>query len=206
MGEELALRGAEVVFADLSWEMVREAPAPRVVGDITALGLRSAAFDLATAGSVLSHVDDPRRALAELVRVTRPGGMVAVTAFPAGDRHPVKEAVSAVLDGFGYVPPAWYERLKRTGEARVGDPVALAALGGAAGLQAVRLRRLAAPLTGLNPWSVVAWRLGMAQVAPFRARLSPPERERLTAAALAAVEGVGLAEPVRLMLLTGEVP
>jgi len=205
MGEELAARGARVVYTDRSYGMVREAPAPRIVCDVRALAIRGASFDLTTASFVLSHVDDPRSALAELARVTRPGGMVVATAFPAGEPHPVKEAVNAVLEGFGYEPPAWYEHLKRTGESRVGSAEALTALGGEAGLQAVRLRELAAPLAGLDPRAVVAWRLGMAQVAPFRARLRPRQLAQLDAEALAAVKGAGLSTPVRMLLLAGDV-
>ena len=91
----------------------------------TALGLRDGCVDLATAGFLLSHVEDPATALAELVRVVRPGGSVLATSYPAGATHPVKQAVDAVLTSFGYEPPPWYQHLKATGETSVGVPGAL---------------------------------------------------------------------------------
>ncbi len=47
-------------------------------GDIMALDLPTAAFDRVRAAQVLQHIADPRRAVAELARVTRPGGRVVV--------------------------------------------------------------------------------------------------------------------------------
>lgn len=207
MGLELAARGARVVYADRSLDMVREAPPPqRLVGDITALGLRSAAFDVTAAGFVLSHVDRPEAALTELARVTRPCGHVLATAFPSGDEHPIKAAVNAVLAGAGYEPPAWYAHLKETGEARVGDPVTLRLLAERAGLRAVRVDTVAATLAGLAPWAVVAWRLGMAPVAPFLAGLPAPQRARLTADAMDAVQRAAGPDDMRLLVLVGEAP
>jgi len=47
-------------------------------GDIMALDLPPAAFDRVRAEQVLQHIADPRCAVAELARVTRPGGRVVV--------------------------------------------------------------------------------------------------------------------------------
>lgn len=49
-----------------------------VVGDVHALDLPDDAFDVVHAHQVLQHVADPARALAEMRRVCRPGGVVAV--------------------------------------------------------------------------------------------------------------------------------
>lgn len=49
-----------------------------VVGDAHALDLAADSFDVVHAHQVLQHVADPVRALAELRRITRPGGIVAV--------------------------------------------------------------------------------------------------------------------------------
>jgi ubiquinone/menaquinone biosynthesis C-methylase UbiE len=48
-----------------------------VTGDVTALDLPDAGFDVVHAHQVLQHVDDPVRALTEMRRVCRPGGLVA---------------------------------------------------------------------------------------------------------------------------------
>lgn len=49
------------------------------VADALDLPFRSASFDRVIAAEVLEHVSDDRRAVAELVRVLRPGGTLAVT-------------------------------------------------------------------------------------------------------------------------------
>ncbi|WP_030484378.1 class I SAM-dependent methyltransferase [Nocardioides aequoreus] len=48
------------------------------VEDVHALSFADASYDVAHAHQVLQHVADPVRALRELSRVTRPGGLVAV--------------------------------------------------------------------------------------------------------------------------------
>jgi SAM-dependent methyltransferase len=49
-----------------------------VVGDVHALEFPDSTFDVVHAHQVLQHVADPVTALAEMARVTRPGGIVAV--------------------------------------------------------------------------------------------------------------------------------
>lgn len=89
------------------------------VGDVRALRLPHDAFDLAWCRLVIGHLDQCRRAYAELGRVTRKGGRVIVTDFhpaahAAGHRrtfrhdgavrevvhhvHPVDEQVTAAAD------------------------------------------------------------------------------------------------------------
>ncbi len=48
-----------------------------VVGDVQALDLADDRFDVVHTHQVLQHVDDPVRALREMARVCRPGGVVA---------------------------------------------------------------------------------------------------------------------------------
>jgi SAM-dependent methyltransferase len=47
-------------------------------GDSHSLGLPDAAFDAVVAHTLLSHVEDQRAVLEEMVRVVRPGGMVGI--------------------------------------------------------------------------------------------------------------------------------
>ena len=111
---QLRRRYVNVVELDISETMLRHDRAERpmaVVGDVTALPLCDGCADLTVAGFVLSHLDDAGRGLSELVRVTKPGGTVLATAFPAGSgapSHPVKwpwMTYSAVrLSGTGLVP------------------------------------------------------------------------------------------------------
>jgi SAM-dependent methyltransferase len=205
MGEELVARGARVVSADLQLAMVRDAPGPRLVCDVTSLALADRCTELATAGFVLSHVDRPDVALRELARITRAGGMIMATAFPAGDRHPVKHAVDVALADVGYQVPGWYQRLKGVGEQRVGDPAALVALARAAGLRPVAIWHLDVPLADLGPEVIVAWRLGMPAVSAFVARLPVRDRDELTALARGALSRTVLSEPVRMLVLAAAV-
>lgn len=74
-------------------------------GDCRALPFPDALFDAAVAATTLSHVPDPRRALAEMVRVTRPGGHVGafdvdgdLTLFAHPDRELTRRIVAAYSD------------------------------------------------------------------------------------------------------------
>ena len=78
---------ASVVGVEFAWPQlerarrgVRDAGPPRhfAQGDGHHLPLRGAVFDLAYARYVLEHVHDPSAVLAEMARVVRPGGVVAV--------------------------------------------------------------------------------------------------------------------------------
>jgi SAM-dependent methyltransferase len=55
------------------------APARAVAGDATAMPFSNEAFDRVIAAEVLEHVQADQRALAEIARVLRPGGLLAVT-------------------------------------------------------------------------------------------------------------------------------
>lgn len=93
---EILRRGAEAVAVDLNvddLEQVEEmvgamavvgeiaAPAARVtqVADALALPFPDGHFDRVIAAEILEHVPDDRAAIAEIVRVVVPGGLVAVT-------------------------------------------------------------------------------------------------------------------------------
>jgi SAM-dependent methyltransferase len=83
----LAERGATVTGADISRVAVDQArrevaafpSATALVADICALPFASASFDLVVSLETIEHSPDPRSALAELVRVTKPGGRLIVS-------------------------------------------------------------------------------------------------------------------------------
>lgn len=80
--------GLQLTLLDASPSMLREArgiKARRVHGSITQLPFTCHAFDFSLASWVLETVEDPAKAVRELARVTRPGGLVGV-AFCA-NRH-----------------------------------------------------------------------------------------------------------------------
>ena len=63
----------------LRWAEREHVRAELVAGDAQALPFADASFDKVLATEVLEHVDDDRRALAELHRVLRPGGLLAIS-------------------------------------------------------------------------------------------------------------------------------
>ncbi len=74
---------ARVVGVDLlRGQLRRNTSTPhRAQGDVTALPIRSSSADLVVCWDVLEHLPDPQRAVAEIARVLRPGGL-AVLALP----------------------------------------------------------------------------------------------------------------------------
>jgi len=82
------VRGVSVVGIDVTEEKIRDARAqtlglPRPVdfrvGDAYALPFEDATFDACRADRVFHHLVDPQKALAEMARVTRAGGRIAVS-------------------------------------------------------------------------------------------------------------------------------
>lgn len=71
-----------------------------LVGDVYALDLPDASFDVAHAHQVLQHLSDPVAALRELARVVRPGGLVAVrdADFASFCWYPANEGLARWLD------------------------------------------------------------------------------------------------------------
>lgn len=68
------------VDADLGELSAREPPGPAtVLGSGLALPVRDGAVDVCYSSNVLEHVADPAALLAEMLRVTRPGGTVFVS-------------------------------------------------------------------------------------------------------------------------------
>ncbi|MDX2377324.1 demethylmenaquinone methyltransferase [Microbacterium sp. LRZ72] len=96
----LVRSGAEVVAADFSPGMIaegrrRHGDVPRlsfVEADATALPFADDEFDAVTMSFGLRNVNEPRTALAELLRVTRPGGRIVVCEFS----HPPSRAFAGV--------------------------------------------------------------------------------------------------------------
>jgi demethylmenaquinone methyltransferase/2-methoxy-6-polyprenyl-1,4-benzoquinol methylase len=86
---------------DISLGMLRAGRAARpdvtlLAGDALALPFRDGVFDAATISFGLRNVHDIAAALAELARVTRPGGRLVVCEFS----HPTNPAFRAVYLGY----------------------------------------------------------------------------------------------------------
>jgi SAM-dependent methyltransferase len=83
LSAKLAALGFEVTSTDASPAAVavlrERAPGDVLQADVTALPFRDEAFDGAVLGEVLEHVEDDRGALAEISRVLRPEGVLALS-------------------------------------------------------------------------------------------------------------------------------
>lgn len=99
--EPLARTGAFVVPCDFALGMARVGKRARpnlafVAGDALRLPFPDASFDAVTISFGLRNVADVRDALAEMLRVTRPGGRIVVCEFS----HPVWRPFRAVYDRY----------------------------------------------------------------------------------------------------------
>ncbi|WES64298.1 demethylmenaquinone methyltransferase [Microbacter sp. GSS18] len=96
----LARSGADVVAADFSQGMIREGrrrhgDVPNlsfVQADATDLPFADGEFDTVTMSFGLRNVNEPKKALAELLRVTKPGGRIVVCEFS----HPPSAAFNGL--------------------------------------------------------------------------------------------------------------
>jgi hypothetical protein len=96
--------------------------------------------------------------------------------------------------------PGWHTELKERGEPRVSDPHAVHAMATEAGLVGVTTDVVHVDAGVLPASQLVAWRLGMAHLAPFVASLSVRHRARLVDEAVRQVHTVA-DQPLRLALL-----
>ena len=142
------------------------------------------AVDAAVAAFSLNHLTDPATGLQEMARVTRPGGSLLASAYAEDDTHPVKAAVEAALTARGWEPEPWYAALKFEAAPRLATVEGCAAVVAATGLEAT-VEPLRVPFPELTADELVAWRLGLAQHAPFVAGLAPADQAAVTADALA---------------------
>ncbi|MEU1133587.1 class I SAM-dependent methyltransferase [Streptomyces sp. NPDC005900] len=103
-------RGAKVTAVDAEPGMVaraaREAPRADVrCAALPHLPFADGEFDAVVGNFVLNHVGRPRAALAELARVTRPGGRVAVTVW-AAPAAPGQALLGRAVQAAGVTRPA----------------------------------------------------------------------------------------------------
>jgi SAM-dependent methyltransferase len=174
---------ASVVAVDaadgvLAYDIERRPPA--VVGDARALPFPESSFDLSIAGFALNHLTDPVRGLREMVRVTRPnGGVLAAVYADDDDDHPVKAAVEAALADRGWAPEPWYAAVRADAMPRLATIDGCRAAAAAAGISG-HVERVRIGFPELTIGDLIAWRFGMAQHAPFVARLSTAERDAVT--------------------------
>jgi SAM-dependent methyltransferase len=202
----LAAGAARVTAVDGAFGMLahdaRRRP-PAAVADLRAAPFARATFDACIAAFSVNHLTDPAAGLREMARVVRPGGVLLVSAYAADDTHPAKAAVEAALAARGWAPEPWQDALRSDAVTRLATLEACAAALHAAGL-AGDVMPVRVPFPHLGVEELVAWRLGMAQHAPFVASLAPGEQRALIRDAVARV-GPEVPTLVRSILILGAV-
>lgn len=135
---------------------IKSGPGVQVVGDALALPFAEASFDVVLCTEMLEHVAEPQRAIDEMQRVLRPGGVLLLTTrflFPIHD---------APHDYFRYTKYGLRHLLRRF------DIVELREETTAVGSLAVLMQRLGmqAETLGWTPFRA-AWLFGARLVHPF---------------------------------------
>lgn len=176
---------------------------PAVAADARALPLAAGSVDVVVAAFSYNHVPEPVLALAEARRVAVPGGVVLASVYASDDDHPVKAAVDAAAIESGWEPPSWLIGMRSSAVPLLATVERATAAATAAGLERATVTHVEVPFPELGPEHLVAWRMGMAQLAPHLA--ARPEVDRAVIAARA-LELLGDAPPlVRRMVVIAAV-
>ena len=185
-GRSIARAGGHPIALDLAEGMLRVGQGSRpasAVADARRLPLASGSCGGVVAAFSYTHVPDPELALAEAARVVGHGGVVLASAYAADDTHPVKAAVEGAATEAGWVAPAWHSELKAHSIPVLASIEGAQMASEAAGLDA-DVQCVDVPFPEIGPRELVAWRLGMAQIAPFVAALTEVARASLERRAL----------------------
>jgi ubiquinone/menaquinone biosynthesis C-methylase UbiE len=156
---------------------------PSLAADARALPLAAGSVDAVVAAFSYNHVPEPVVALAEARRVVVRGGVVLASAYASDDDHPVKAAVDAAALEAGWEAPSWVAAMRSSAAPLLATVERAEAAVSAAGFERARVTHLEVPFPELGPEDLVAWRMGMAQLAPHLAA-RPDDRPRIAARAL----------------------
>jgi SAM-dependent methyltransferase len=191
----LRRRAARVLAMDLSPAMLAwQAPArpPCAVADIRALPLTVGSVDDVVAAFVLNHLPDPAAGLAELARVTRPGGAILAAVFANDSHSAARDRMDAAAREAGWEAPGWYRELKATAATVLGTADAMASAARAAGLADVHAEQRQVDVGVTEPEQLVRYRLGHPA---FAAWLDAIGQVRATAFAAEAHRAIGQRMP-----------
>jgi ubiquinone/menaquinone biosynthesis C-methylase UbiE len=173
--------GARAVALDASFGMLARGGrgGAACVGDASSLPFTDGVFTAVVASFSLNHLAAPVVALREAARVSREGGTLVVSAYASDDDHPAKRAVDEAARSAGWTEPSWYGELRREAMPRLSTVDRAVEVARRAGLSSVRAEVVRVRFPELTADDLVAWRLGMAHLAPFVQALGPQELSRL---------------------------
>jgi ubiquinone/menaquinone biosynthesis C-methylase UbiE len=181
---------ARVVAMDLSPAMLAwdaTARPPCAAADIRALPLAAGSVDDAVAAFVLNHLTDPVNGLAELARVTRPGGAILAAVFATESRSAARDRIDAAARAAGWQAPAWYREMKAAAVPMLGTADAMAAAARAAGLASVQAEARPVDVGVTKAGPLVRYRLGHPAFAAWLDAIGPSRAARFAGEAEQAV-------------------
>jgi hypothetical protein len=129
----------------------------------------------------------PSDGLAELIRVTRPGGAVLATVFSTASGSQARDQIDALAQEAGWQVPGWYADLKTNAIPVLGSAEAMRAAAEAAGLARVVVEERPVDVGVTTPAQLVRYRLGQPAFATWLDGIGPREAERFAAAATDAI-------------------
>jgi SAM-dependent methyltransferase len=186
----LRAQHARALATDLSAGMLAWHAAtmpPSAVADIRALPLADGSVDDAVAAFVLNHLTDPVSGLAELARVTRPGGAVLAAVFSNDSRSEARDRIDAMALAAGWQVPGWYTELKTTAFPILGSCGAMASAAREAGLAGVRAEERPIDVGVAEPEQLVRYRFGHPIFAGWLDAIGAARADALAAAAAQAI-------------------
>jgi SAM-dependent methyltransferase len=141
----------------LAWNAASRPPC--AVADIRALPLGPRSVDDAIAAFVLNHLTDPDAGLAELARVTRPGGAVLAAVFGNDSHSDARDRIDAAALAAGWQVPNWYREMKTAAAPILGTAIGMAAAARAAGFTAVHAEERQLDVGVTRPGQLIRYRL-----------------------------------------------
>lgn len=201
--------GARPLAADLSPDMLRwrahERP-PAVVADVTRLPLAPSSVDAAVAAFVLNHLPAPAAGLAELARVTRPGGAVLASVYADVADNGVRDVVDGTAARAGFMAPDWYDELRAARAPLVGTADAVRRAAAEAGLDVLDVVREAVDAGVDTAEDLVRYRFGQAQYTAWFAGMPAGRAAEIRRMAVEAVQPVMSPYRPLVLLLVAKVP
>jgi SAM-dependent methyltransferase len=178
----LLQRGARPIAADLSHDMLgwhgHDRP-PAVVADVRALPFGDRTVDDTVAGFVLNHLVDPAAGMAELLRVTRPGGALLACVYANANRSEARDALDQVAQREGWEAPAWYREIKELTAPLLGSAEDMQRVATQAGLVDIVVDERSVDVGVTEAEQLVAYRLGQALYAAWLEQLGPARAEQV---------------------------
>jgi SAM-dependent methyltransferase len=205
----LVALGAHPLATDLSFDMLAwdaRARPPCAVADLRFLPLADASVDDAVAAFVLNHLLDPAAGLAELRRVTRPGGAILADVYSNASQSDARDRIDGVAVEAGWRVPDWYLELKYTSAPLLGTAAAMEAAAVGAGLVDVVVEERPVDVGITEPDQLVQYRFGQAQFAAWLDGLTPEQADEVRRRATDAIAPI--MEPYRpiVVFLSARLP